>query len=1511
MFVLVVLSLPTIAYVVLQQKKVQAYIVRNVSAKLSAYLGTSITLTGTDIDIFNNISLYNFCVHDTASADTILFVPELTLSLNTFTLASQFVEIKKVTLHKPDIHFYIDSTGTINFQFIIDRLSSKGGSSNAKPWRISVRDVNIEQSKFTLRSFYKAPHDYGIDFSDISLNPMNIKAHAFAIKDGVIDINVRELSAKDKSGFIIDHLATRLKINKKFMVYNDLEVHTGKSTIHASKVHFLFDDFKQFRAGVFGKKVKLDIVIQKSDLFSNDIAMFLPFIKDYHIRALVSGRINGTFKDLKGKDFVIDYGTHTHIKGNFNINGLPNIKQAFLHVDIKSLNTTPEDIQSIGLPYARKGHVVLPDNFRNITYLTYQGKFTGFVNDFVAYGNITSNLGKINSDLSIRPDSMESLKFEGQLKSTNFDLGTFIFKPEILGKITITALVKGRLLAGKEINARLDGMINNIMFKGYNYANVKVDGTLSNNNYDGAVNINDPNINADFLGKVDLTGDIPLFNFTANVRRANLYKLNFDRSDTSSVMSVYMTANFEANNIDNLNGEIKLWNSTFQKSGKSIHLNDFLLYTRFLNDSSRIFVRSDLADMEVSGFYRFKDLVGSFKSLTRTYLPSLFKDYPVNFTNNNFNFNINFKNTHQVTDYFVPGLYISKDTRLKGVYNPHKKDFSFLCTIPLLQYNSKKWYNVYFNGKSSDKSFSLISGCNNLKINNNNRFDNLTLLTDVTNDTITTHVRWSNWDSATYKGNISFKTLFHSSATRTLPLISFQLNPSEIIIRDTTWNLNSGIIAVDSSEIHIDNIIIAHKDQVIKIGGDISKDKDKLLWASFNNVNLGNLNTILATRNIAFQGVLNGKAEVSNFYRNPLFHASLKVDSLVINNEQVGTAKINTSFNSEDRNIAIEADVFRGSMVTLAANGFYGVDSKKLDFDLNLNKLKVEVFEPFVSAVFSDLHGLATGKLGLTGTLSKPLLNGGIKLQKSSFVVNYLKTQYFISNNTVPVENNSFLFKNFEVSDSKDNKAVVQGKISAENLKDLYIDLSIDAKNFECINTNEYDNSLFYGQGFASGNLTIRGMPKNIEINVNSARTEKHTRIYIPLGTKMELTESNFISLNSKKQIEVPFEQYEIDKSQSVITPDILTQQGLKLNINLEVTPDAEAQIVFDQKIGDIIEGNGSGKISMIIDGGNFNMYGNYIIERGNYLFTMQNIINKELEVEPGSAISWNGNPLDATVNIQAKYKLRASISELIPPQPGSAAISNIDKRRIPVECRLFLTDRLMNPTIRYDINLPNSDQEARNNLNMAINTEEELSRQFLMLLIANSFAPSANSTSTGSSGLPVVAASSSGLEFLSNQFSRMLSQINKDFDVGVNYRQANEVSTNEVEVAMSTQLLNDKVIINGNFDMGGNNRSQVASNSNNSNIVGEGDVEVKLNESGKLRLKVFNRSNQNNITEQYPYTQGIGIFYKEDFNSFRSLFRKYYQMLIRRKSKKLKTEETDSSMIGAKSISPQGDETF
>jgi len=427
------------------------------------------------------------------------------------------------------------------------------------------------------------------------------------------------------------------------------------------------------------------------------------------------------------------------------------------------------------------------------------------------------------------------------------------------------------------------------------------------------------------------------------------------------------------------------------------------------------------------------------------------------------------------------------------------------------------------------------------------------------------------------------------------------------------------------------------------------------------------------------------------------------------------------------------------------------------------------------------------------------------------------------------------------------------------------------------LNTKPKDNELFYGTAYASGVATIKSGPSSLSFDI-SAKTGRNTRISIPLNTSETVSDYSFITFVNKDSSENDA------VSSSTVTPAENTTLGFDMDFDLEITPDAEVRLIFDEKVGDEITGTGSGNLNIRLDQkGNFGIYGDYIIEDGTYLFTLKNILNKKFRVENGGKISFNGDIDNAEIDMKAMYTANTSLSNILQDDRYS--------ERSEVECQILLSGNLFNPVVKLDIYLPKADESTRAYLRNVITTEEELSRQFLYLLVMNSFY-SVNSTygsslvtSTTQTGTSAMAVTTT--EMVSNQLSNWLSQISNDFDVGFNYRPGyTDINSNQLELAFSTQLLNDKVTINGNFDV----RGQAGAASNTDNLTGDFDVEYKITE--KIRFKVFNRFNNSYSGKQSDYTQGFGFFYRQDFDKFADLLRKKEKTDMKKEDEAVLQEE-------------------
>ena len=318
----------------------------------------------------------------------------------------------------------------------------------------------------------------------------------------------------------------------------------------------------------------------------------------------------------------------------------------------------------------------------------------------------------------------------------------------------------------------------------------------------------------------------------------------------------------------------------------------------------------------------------------------------------------------------------------------------------------------------------------------------------------------------------------------------------------------------------------------------------------------------------------------------------------------------------------------------------------------------------------------------------------------------------------------------------------------------------------------------------------------------------------------------------------------------------------IHLNLAIEATPDATMRIIMDPTAGDYISGRGSGNIrTEFYNKGDVRMFGNYTIDQGIYKFSLQEVIRKDFTIDEGSTISFNGAPLDATLDINARYTVNSvSLNDLMP----NAGMLGLDQTNVKVDCLMNLSGQLTSPGIKMNLEFPNERDEVQTIVRSYITTDEEMSMQILYLLSIGKFYASESAGGTQNSDVMSSVLSST----LSGQLSNALSNIidNNNWNVGTNLSTGERGWTDvEFEGMLSGQLLNNRLLINGNFGYRDNPLS-------NTNFVGDFEAEWLVNRSGTIRLKAYNETNDRYYTRTNLTTQGIGIIFKKDFNKWSEL---------------------------------------
>jgi hypothetical protein len=1469
-FLLVIITLPAVSLFLLRYSPIQTKAVEWVSSIIEENLHASIHISKVDYKFFNKIVLEDFYLSD-QNNDTLIYGKQVTGHIKNFSRKDRILVLDNAVLDSGKVHLVNDTASTVNINFLVDALKPK--DTTRKRLRIQITGIELSNSQFIYRSNRPNKTNSKVNFSNMVCDSLNIKASQFNTYKGEVGMQIEHLSFREKSGFRLLDMESNFFLSHGTLHFRDITMRTPSSFIVADSIVLSGDDFKQYKD--FEQNIKLRGAFQPSNLGFADISYFAKSLDQIKENVVFEGEIYGRVANLKSKNLKLGFGKKSELVVDFSFNGLPNIEETFMYIDVQKLLTYQEDLQIINEFIKSDNPITFPEQLTKLGAIEYKGNFTGFLENFVTYGNFTTDQGEIATDLALQPGEKQNLALSGELKTANFDLGNFLGEQLNIGALTMHVEIAGTTSKQQGINITTKGVIDSIDILNYTYQNINLDGYLTQNQYDGSLEIQDPNIALNFRGQIDFSGQIPLFNFEASVPRANLHGINIDKQDTTSFLSFHLESNFAANNLDNAEGNITITKLALKKKNEWLRQDTIKLTSVPAIDTRVVEFTSGLIAARLKGKYSTNSIGQSLKYLYHSYLPSqattnsdTIKPEGIN----QFNLHIDLIDTRQLTYFFHPPLAITDSSTIDLFYDDTKGQLMLAAEADEVRYGNHEAKGFSLKTFSNDSLFSTHTNLRDLNLNNGLfHFDNFELSNIIHNDTLNLNLIWQNEDTLRNAGQIYTQTALGRNPKNKKGKAHIHLYPSQIYLNDTLWEFHPTDIYIDSSSITLNQFVFQHSDQWLGAHGTISHEATDSLDLYFTNINLGNLQGIIPSRHLKLKGTINGQARLSNLYNRPVFTSNLDVNALELNGSLIGTTSLKSTWQDKSKSIRIQAYSQKGTYKSFQIDGWYKPADGKINAEVQFEDFSLSHIGYFMRSFASDISGNATGNVNLSGTLKDPVMQGTVNTTDAAMTIDYLQTRYNFSH-AVDFNGHTLHFTQLQVNDTENNQAQVDGALQLPLGGDkLIFDFTINTQKIKALNTTNADNDLFFGQAYLNGLVSLSGTPQTIRVDISGA-TIGDTQVNIPLSSSSQAQESDFITFVSDK----------IEPSPKELRPLTTELSGIDLNFDLEVTPDAETRLIFDSQVGDIIRARGYGNLKLQISSpGDFNMYGDYNIEEGDYLFTLQNVVNKKFALERGSQILWSGDPYNATMDIDAVYRLKTSLMGL------QVDTSDIYKKRVPVECRISMTEDLMQPDIAFEIDLPTSDPEVRTRVENVLNTQEKINKQFLSLLVLNTFQPVegfliADQTTAGqnTAGLGAVTAS----ELLSNQLSNWLSQISNDWDIGVNYRPGDELSRDQVEVALSTQLFNDRVTINGNVGYG-------KQYTQTSDLVGDFIVDFKLTQNGKLHLKVFNETNDRLIEQDSPYTQGVGLFYREEFNTFGDLWRRF-----RGKEKKKSKQKSDNS---------------
>lgn len=1489
----VLIMVPLILFLLLQAPGIQTWAVSRVTGVITEKTGAEISIGRVSYSMWHEIVLNDILFRD-LRGDTLLVARRVDVRIRDIRPAHNHYRFGSIDVYEPDFRMIQDTAGILNLTEYIDKLTGDGKSDSTRTIDIRFADIDLFDGSFILADMSDTAGTVpgSVNFKNMHLEDINGKVRDLRIIPDSVSMVIRGLAFHESGGFISRSADMNMAVTGSNLYFREIDLLTDSSAISAEKILLMPRDTASWSD--FINEVRMDFLFNNSVINTSDLAFFVKPLAGISEKVSMSGRVTGTVAEMKGRNIRVDYESSTRLRFDFDISGLPSVNDSYLFIDFTDMKTRAADIERFSIP--GKKPVRLPAVVHDMGMISYMGSFTGFTTDFVSFGTLTTDRGMFDTDLSLKPDGKNTFGFRGSLRTSGVDLGYITKNPEMFGGLWMHAEIDGSMRSFKHLTANINGVIDSVELNKYLYRNVTVSGRYADKIWDGSVAVREPNIEMDLMGRFDLEKSKPEFDFTLNLASADLHTLNLVKKDSVFRATALVTANFRGNSTDNLEGDMRLINSTLENSNGKLNIYDFLINSEIVSGEPLLKLRSDFADAEIRGHYSFDAIGRSISVIMADLFPSRFSrpetkkgDVPAEAM---FTIDARFKRIDKLNDFIGTGLSITEGTRLTGHFWSDRPEVIADMKAGAITYKGVRMGKVNLAGSVIGGKMKLDLTADTVLLPDKSELGSFTLAAQSSSDTTDLGIRWDNNDGGRTVGEVKARGFFRVGDDKG-PVMTIAILPSGVTVNSAIWNISPARIVIDSVSTFFDNILISSRTKYIGLGGRLSRKPEEKVTLSFEGLNMSYLNNLLNreqdTREesvqMKFEGLISGDLTLSDVYDNLLFESKINVTDFRLNDNNYGLVTISSEWDPKRKVAVINAGNDFAGRKSFDIKGTYSPSARAAEIAATAIDLPLNVINPFVNAFASDIRGFGSGTIRLRGKPKQLEMTGAVMAHDASMKIDFLQTRYSFSD-SVRFSPAGIIFRNIKIFDEKKNQGSINGMITHHSFKDIGVSFDINMDKMLVLNTKPKDSDIFYGTAYASGYAGIRGNEDKLVFNI-SARTAPNTEFIVPLNSSASVSDYPYITF-------VNHAGEEEKKVQEAGQNSFIRQEEgskIELNFDLDVTPEAEVQLILDETSGGVIRGKGEGKLNISLNSrGDVRMAGNYVISDGDYLFTLGSILNKRFAVEEGGTVSWNGAIEDASLNIRALYKTKASLSEIF----GEEEFAEL-KVKLPVECILSLSGRLLNPAISFDINLPTADERTRELLRVAIDTEEELSRQFLYLLVMNSFYPdpslfnsgSTNGTPLGQTGSPVspIVGVTTTTEMLSNQLSNWLSQISNDFDIGFNYRPGSELTDQEMELALSTQLLNDKVSVNGNVDVRGNQ-----SNASASNISGEFTVEVKLTDM--LRFKVFNRSNYNLYYQVHPYTQGVGLFYRRDFNTLKDLF-------IRPEEKKRKKIKADPETAG------------
>ncbi|GHT61239.1 DUF490 domain-containing protein [Bacteroidia bacterium] len=1446
----------------LQIPYLQKKISHQIAADLTDKFQTEVQIGQIEWGFLNKIILKDVYLED-QSEDTLLQVKRLTADFDILPLFQKKWRINSIQLYTFQCNLSKETADSpLNIQYILDVFASPD-STKKNPIDLQIKSINLRAGSFSYRE-KDAPETPGIfNPKSFQLNEIasKIKVRDF-ISDKALDVIVKQLAFKEKNGFRVKQLAFDLKADKEKAAMSQLSLKLENTSLTIKEIEA--DYSKKPVAGSQFTNMAFQLKMDNSDIYLKDFGSFVPALSQFDDKINIDGEFSGTPDNLNIQNLSFRYYNHLMIKTNARIKNLFDSNPEALFIDGKIDDSffSPVAIERIVNDF-RESDFELPAPIKQLKSMNFQGTLTGHLNNLSATGTLESELGTLVLSVARVPAVPDSFAFKGEIASPQLNVASLTGSNDY-GQAIFDIAFNIKQQADKKFAGSIDGHIEKFEYKGYTYNNLTMEGDFTPESFNGFLNLDSPEGKVSAEGLFLLKAAESEFKFTAKVTDLQLDKLNLTRKYTNASLSFEANADLTGNNLDNLLGNVALQNIHFETVKGVYDLNNLTVAAIPSGNEKTLRIQSDILHGEICGMYSFSTFVPKLKKTLALYLPSLFETGKKSFDpkENIFSFDFTVEDMTHLSAILELPFTFREQTRIAGQYNSIYDKLNLDANIQYAKLGGSTFENLKIALNNPNEKASLkLSGTSLQK--NNYPLQFAATFTAGDNQ-VNTCLNWGN-ASEKYRGDLNLSALFSKEKGKSPLATQINIQQSDLVFNDSIWTLYPTEIKTDSAKIKINHLLAAHNDQFLKIDGAVSHNPGDRLLVELNKVDLGYIFNSLNIKALEFGGIATGFVDVQDVYKTRKLSTHLDVKNFAFNQVTFGDLDLTGKWDDENQGILMDGLVRKNDSTHVDINGIIYPVTEILSVDFDAKNVDARFLRKYLDKVIQNLTGSMSGHVRLFGDLNHPTIEGVAYAKNCRFGIEFLNSYYTFSD-TIRCYPEEIRLDNVRIFDEKGQMALANGYVKHHLFNDINYSATVSFNNLLIFNANKASNPLFYGTAYGTGTANLSGTEDLVNIDVAMQNTE-NTKIMMNFMDEPDIVDYDFIRFVQPKKDTIPAKTTNRLLAQSQAS-NSNSGTEIRFNLLLEANPQATIEMIMDPLSGDKISGYGTG--NMQIQYGTktpLKVLGNYTIERGKYNFSLQQVIYRNFDIQEGSTVSFRGDPYAAELNIKANYRLSANLGDL-----DQQLIENQQRSNTIVNCVLQLTGQLQHPAISFDLDLPNSTPELNRQVKSYIRTEDMMNRQIFYLLVLNSFytSPEYGGNNTRSRNDMSLLTST-----LSTQLSNILDAFTDKIQlVGTKFHQSNEGYGNstEMELLLSSQLLDNRLIINGNF--GYRDNPYIDGVQNNIHWIGDFDLEYKLTKKGNIRLKFFNHYNYRNYYNLTPeMTQGLGILFRKDFNHFPDLF--------------------------------------